>query len=224
VIANKEILEEPVPTVGSLKPGAVYRRSDLHNRFGGNLMKGIVPSSREGVVLLFHTEEKNKQFYEDGWGPDGFYSYSGEGRHGDMKWAGNNHAIRDHVRDGRDLLLFERTQRRRGLWQYYGIMECHGFEYRQAPDFKNQLRRAIIFKLLAENDARESVAQDIPLSNLRDRAYITLQPQENPTLQTILERRKRSQDVKVYVLSRAGRVIFPFQKSPVVQDRVCNIH
>jgi 5-methylcytosine-specific restriction enzyme A len=44
------------------------------------------------------------------------------------------------------------------------------------------------------------------LSNLRGRAYATLPPQENPTLQTILERRKRSQDVKVYVFSRAGEL------------------
>src|SRR5262245_39394544 len=86
-----------VPVQGPLELKGVYRRRDLHNRFGGNRMGGIVPSRREKTVLLFHTKERAQQFYGDGWDSDGLYWYSGEGTSGEMKWTAANRAVRDHV-------------------------------------------------------------------------------------------------------------------------------
>src|SRR5215467_10483662 len=47
------ILIEKVPPAGPLSQGAIYKRSQLHSRFGGNRNAGIVPSSKEPVILLF---------------------------------------------------------------------------------------------------------------------------------------------------------------------------
>jgi hypothetical protein len=108
----------PVPETGPLSLNAVYQRADLHNRFGGNRYSGIVRSSREPVVLLFHTEELSQQFYRDGFDERGVYWYSGEGTLGDMTWTAANRAVRDHEEVGLDLFFFERAQRKDGLWRF----------------------------------------------------------------------------------------------------------
>src|SRR4051794_32860724 len=99
---SRTMQSQAVPAVGPLTLGAVYRRVDLHARFGGNHQSGITPSKREPVVLLFHTKEKVQQFYSDGLDPDGIYWYSGEGTIGDMKWTAGNRAVRDHMDLGLD--------------------------------------------------------------------------------------------------------------------------
>src|SRR4051794_10669169 len=96
---------DPVPGTGPLCPNAIYRRADLHARFGGNRYSGIVASKREPVVLLFHTEEPAQQFYRDGFDEDGVYWYSGEGTSGDMTWTSGNRAVRDHADIGHDLFF-----------------------------------------------------------------------------------------------------------------------
>jgi 5-methylcytosine-specific restriction protein A len=62
-----------VPPTGPPSLGAIYRRADLHTRFGGSRFSGIVPSKREPAILLFHTQEPAQQFYRDGFDGDGIY-------------------------------------------------------------------------------------------------------------------------------------------------------
>src|SRR5262249_49808993 len=127
---------QPVPKAGQLQIGSVYRRRELHTRFGGNRYSGIVPSSQERVVLLFHTKEPAHQYYEDGMDADGVYWYSGEGTIGDMSWTAANRSVRDHNVNGTDLLLFERAQRTDGLWRYKHHMYCvtHRLEERKGKE------------------------------------------------------------------------------------------
>lgn len=139
---------QDLPGSGPLQLGAVYRRHDLHERFGGNRYTGIVPSSREPVVLLFHTEEPARQFYRDGFDEQGVYWYSGEGTSGDMRWNATNRAIRDHQSRGADLFFFERVQRQGGLWRFSRVMSCIGFKTERRPDSDGNDRLAIIFGLL----------------------------------------------------------------------------
>jgi len=142
------IVPEPVPELGALTRNAVYRRMDLADRFGGTRYKGIIPSSREPVVLLFHTEERTRKYYQDGIDEDGIYWYSGMGERGNMNWNFENKAIQDHFASGRDLLFFERAQRKDGLWRYAGEMMCVTHRMEQRPDFAGMLREAIMFGLV----------------------------------------------------------------------------
>jgi 5-methylcytosine-specific restriction enzyme A len=137
-----------VPDEGSLEIGAIYRRRDLHRRFGGNQQAGIVPCRAENVVLLFHTREPSQQFYSDGLDDDGIYWYSGEGTLGDMTWTSANRSVRDHAASGCELLLFERIQRREGLWQYAKKMRYVAHKTETRKDRRGTLRKAILFALL----------------------------------------------------------------------------
>ena len=212
-MAQDELVPFPVPVMGPLELGAVYSRAELHERFGGNGTAGIVQSKSESAVLLFHTEEPNHQFYGDGWSQDGFYGYSGEGRHGDMTWTFNNRALRDHAAVGRDLLLFERAQRKGGLWRFVDFMWCHGWDVVTIPDSSGTLRSAFIFKLrrLTGGDLRANVSSNLSgtsvgIDTLRGRAYEVLPPVQGPTASRAAVVYARSVEVRRYVLARAAGV------------------
>jgi|SRR5579871_4320637 len=137
-----------VPAEGELEVGTIYRRRDIHRRFGGNRQAGIVPCKRDKIVFLFHTFEPSQQFYRDGIDEDGIYWYSGEGVTGDMGWTSANLALRDHEENGAQLWLFERAQRRGGLWRFKQKMRYLGHRYVKRIDKGGQARRTIVFGLL----------------------------------------------------------------------------
>lgn len=151
-MSKGDIVYQLVPEQGPLELGAVYRRKHLNDRFGGNRMSGIVTSPQEPVVLLFHTEEPTQQFYSDGFDSEGVYWYSGEGTSGDMEWTRANRAIRDHMSEGRDLLLFERVQRKDGLWRFSHTMRYLEHREESRPDKEGSARRAIVFGLISDSD------------------------------------------------------------------------
>jgi 5-methylcytosine-specific restriction protein A len=57
-----------------------------------------------------------------------------------------NLAIRDHIKNGRDLLLFEKLPEP-GSYHFVGHFACDGFEYATAPDRTGASRRNIVFHL-----------------------------------------------------------------------------
>ena len=138
----------PVPPSGALTLGAVYKRSELHARYGGSRIAGIVPLKREPFIFLFHTEEPSQNFYKDGFSVDGLYWFSGEGTVGDMRWTAANSAVRDHMREGRSLLLFERVRRAGGLWRCSYVMQCGQVLEETRKDKRGDARRAIVFGLV----------------------------------------------------------------------------
>jgi 5-methylcytosine-specific restriction protein A len=187
----------------------VYRRARLHERFGGNRFAGIVPSKLEPVVLLFHTKEPGQQFYRDGFDDDGIYWYSGEAATGDMSWKAANRAVRDHATNGKELYLFERVQRKNGLWQLSGLMQCIIHRWERRPDKIGKERNAIIFGLLplesaVGNDAPSSVAG----KNVTDlRTEATRGPSGKVSIQTRIQNvYRRSEAVRLYALARSGGV------------------
>lgn len=149
---------DPVPAKGPLTLGAVYKRADLHARYGGSRIAGIVSARDEPIVLLFHTEEPTKQFYRDGFTDDGLYWYSGQGTSGDMTWTAGNRSIRDHTQLRRNLLLFERVRRKGGLWRFSYIMHFSRFREEERVDARGQQRRAIVFGLLPIACARHGLS------------------------------------------------------------------
>ena len=74
------------------------------------------------------------------------FAYTGEGQLGDMAFVRGNLAIRDHIRDGRDLLLFAKLNQP-GFYRFVGQFACDDFEYKSAPDKSGVLRQVIIFLL-----------------------------------------------------------------------------
>src|SRR4051794_26028499 len=113
----------PAQTAAGAVPfevGRTYsRRRDIHQRFGGQERGGIATPSSVPFVFLFTGESGSEFGYRDSWREDGTFAYTGEGQRGDMEFVRGNRAIRDHVQDGKDLLLFEATLRP-GLYRYIG--------------------------------------------------------------------------------------------------------
>lgn len=87
--------------------GRLYsRRRDIHEQFRGQRQGGISTPDGLGFIVLFTGESGDQYGYSDGWNDDGVYLYTGEGQIGDMQFVRGNKAVRDHVANGRELLLF----------------------------------------------------------------------------------------------------------------------
>ena len=198
---------DAVPEVGPLTLGSIYRRADLHSRFGGNRYSGIVRSKREPVVLLFHTEEPIQQFYRDGFDDDGVYWYSGEGSTGDMDWTPSNCAIRDHSQLGLDLLFFERAQRKDGLWRFAHIFHYLFHKTEERIDKSDGRRSAIIFGLLPISTSPQADATATLITNLeslRVAALSSEQPNNGRPKAAVRNVYFRSEAIRRYAHCRAA--------------------
>ena len=212
--------------------GKEYRRSDLHDQYGGSRQGGISPSAKSPAVLLF-TGESGKQYgyLHDGFREDGTFWYTGEGRHGDMRMIKGNLAIRDSAANGKQLHLFEQT--RKGFVQYLGEFSYLDHHEERAPDLAGDLRKVIVFELevitkefdfapvsAAPSDKSEQGKfWNLPLHQLRDLARATSSKEQTPP-----ERKRmvyeRSEAVRIYVLRRAnGECEGCEQKAPFINNK-----
>ena len=199
-----------MPETLRLVPSAIYRRIELHERFGGQEQGGISTPASNPVVLLFTGSAGSQHGYNDGWA-DGVFCYFGEGQQGDMKWLRGNVAIRDHVTRGRDLLLFEMLSEQRSYVRFLGLFACASWEIRSAPDSAGNVRQAIVFHLspLADTDQPEEVVPVVAasLANLRAAA---IEAGRSAPLRATREAQQtylqRSAAVRRYVLGRASGV------------------
>ena len=74
---------------------------------------------------------------QDGPQPTGVFSYTGEGQVGDMRFHKGNLAIRDHLKHGKDLLLFQ-SQSHKGRYSFLGCYACAGWHHQMTPERKSQ--------------------------------------------------------------------------------------
>jgi len=122
-----------------------YKRSDLHNRYGGNRQSGISSSKNHPIIMLFSSAAGEEYGYQDSWYSDKEFHYAGEGQHGDMEFVRGNKAIRDHVMNDKELHLFTRI--RKAYVRYEGKFEYDGHHIEQRSDNSSQLRNMIVFHL-----------------------------------------------------------------------------
>jgi len=134
--------------VGSEKPyfdvGAVYRRKEIHDEYGGQRQYGISTPSGKSYIFLFAGPSGSEHGYKDGWIRPGVYQYTGEGQVGDMTLTRGNKAILDHRVNRKDLHLFEQVGG--GQVQYIGQMEYRSHQISDY-DSKGSKRKVVIFEL-----------------------------------------------------------------------------
>lgn len=190
--------------------GKVYsRRTDIHAPYGGQQQGGISTPSGMPNIFLFTGESGEQYGYKDGWNQDGVYLYTGEGQEGDMQFVRGNKAIRDHLENGKDLLLFETLGKGKGN-RFLGTFACASWEMRTGPDKNNIVRQVIVFHLVRQGDAADaqvsaSLKAPIPIEELRKMAYAASStPAEKDTKETRRLYYERSEAVKAYVLARAN--------------------
>jgi 5-methylcytosine-specific restriction protein A len=161
------------------------------------------------VYLPVHRRERRAvRLHRDGWNEDRVYLYTGEGQVGDMQWVRGNRAIRDHLADGKDLLMFENLSKGKGV-RFIGCFACASWETRTGPDLRGNDREVIVFHLLRQEDSdveptAEPTTSGLSLEELRRRAMQSSStPPERDTKLTRRRYYQRSEDVRAYVLARA---------------------
>jgi hypothetical protein len=137
------------PTIWALMPGEAIERTILHERYGGRVQGGIVPSRSSPNIMIFpdpHAAEAPGAV--DGWREDGCFHYSGEGLRGDQLMKAGNAAILNHFDSGRALRLFRGT---RGQVVYEGEFVLAGdapYYTTDAAEARNgPVRNVIVFRL-----------------------------------------------------------------------------
>lgn len=182
------------------------RRRDIHAPFGGQQQGGICTPSGVPGIFIITGDGAHGVGYADKIMPDGSIRYTGEGQVGDMQMVRGNRSIRDHVVDGKDLLLF-RKARRDGSVEFLGQFVCEGWEPEQQPDRVGRIREAIVFalvpvELVEAGDTPAANTPEVPIDRLRAAAYAAAAPARatGKSVQTVFQ---RSRAVKDYVLARA---------------------
>lgn len=204
--------EEANPT---FTVGQRYRRTWLHDEYGGQRQGGISTPSAIAAVFLFTGESGAVHGYEDRYLEDGTFLYTGEGQVGDMEMNKGNLAIRDHVADGKRLLLFRDVGG--GEVTYEGDAVYLGHHVEKRPDRKGNWRNAYVFELAVEDPAHRArtegvaPAAEVPpsklwrmgMGELRDQA-LTSSSKKVTSKERRSVVRLRSEAIKVYVRRRAG--------------------
>lgn len=199
--------------IANLVKGTTYFRKDLREQYGGQLQKGIWTPREFPVVFIFSGNSGKTYGYRDGWTEDGIFLYTGEGQSGDMRFTTGNEAIRDHQKNGKDLLLFEDLGKGKGV-RYTGLFECASWYELTGTDKTKQSRKIIVFNLIPVETAATN--PDIPvkiaqstktpsLDKLRQAAYAASGGDKAISKPSNAKREyyERSDEVRYYVLARA---------------------
>ncbi len=209
------VIIEPADSVDEVVPfevGNIYnRQQDIHQVFGGQERGGIATPDGVPYVFLFTGETGEQYGYSDGWRPDGIFGYTGEGQLGHMEFVRGNRAIRDHLANGRDLLLFEATKEK-GKYRFRGCFGCAGWEIQKQPDKDGNTRDAIVFHLVPVSDVETATKEPPDLARdqtktteqLRLLALAAAEAPQTPPKDSRRTYFKRSAVVKAYVLARAA--------------------
>ncbi|MEQ9062793.1 MAG: HNH endonuclease [Vicingaceae bacterium] len=124
-------------------PEQSYKRSEIHDRFGGNRQSGICPSTSYPYIFIFSGKTGKQYGYEDGWDNENVFSYTGEGQVGDMDFVRGNLALHDHLNNGKRVFLFEYL--RTGYVKFVAELEIIDLDYFETPDINGDERLGIKF-------------------------------------------------------------------------------
>lgn len=165
--------------------GSLYKRSAIHEKYGGNGQSGISPSRQYPYIFIFSGTAGKQHGYKDQWENDYIYSYTGEGQGGDMEFVRGNLALRDHLKNGKRVFLFEYVKK--AYVRFICELEFQDFGMFLAPDSSGKPREAIKFFFkrkgayvpydlhevtMAANDVDPSYNRDLP--NKTERAGLVL--------------------------------------------------
>tara|TARA_Y100000816_G_scaffold263808_1_gene222461 strand:+ start:506 stop:1375 length:870 start_codon:yes stop_codon:yes gene_type:complete len=127
--------------------GEFYRRSELHDEYGGNRQRGISNCPNNDLIFIFTKSEETQDVYVDEWRDDYFF-YSGEGRVGDMEMTGGNKAIWNHEVNNKKIYLFKNTNQS-GYWEYIDQLKLIDINYYRNLDENDEEREAFQFVLIS---------------------------------------------------------------------------
>lgn len=125
--------------------GSVYKRSTIHDRFGGNRQGGIASSAKFPYIFIFSGDAGHQHGYKDQWENENIFSYTGEGQISDMSFIRGNLALREHLNKGKRVFLFVYVAK--GIVRFESELELIDFDFFKGPDSNGNERTAIKFFL-----------------------------------------------------------------------------
>jgi 5-methylcytosine-specific restriction enzyme A len=161
-------LKDPV-----FQAGHIYKRSLIHDEYGGNRQSGIAVSASFPFIFIFSGKSGHLHGYKDQWENPNVYSYTGEGQKGDMNFTRGNLAILDHLKNGKRIFLF--IQEGKAFVRFESELELQEVNYFESPDTTGKERIAIkfFFKKAGVHLNYQTPQPVIPLlSDPEVRAYI----------------------------------------------------
>ena len=126
-------------------PHQLYKRSLIHDEFGGNRQGGISPSAKVPYIFIFSGKSGAQYGYRDGWDNHNIFSYTGEGQEGDMQFIKGNLALKEHLNRGKRVFLFEIVGS--GMIKFISEMEYYDADYSVTSDRNGNDRIGIQFFL-----------------------------------------------------------------------------
>lgn len=126
-------------------PNKLYKRSLIHDEYGGNRQGGISPSAKVPYIFIFSGKSGAQYGYRDGWDNPNVYSYTGEGQEGDMRFIKGNLALKDHLNNGKRVFLFENEGN--SYVKFISELEFYDADYFETPDKNGTNRIGIRFFL-----------------------------------------------------------------------------
>jgi 5-methylcytosine-specific restriction protein A len=122
----------------------IYKRSLIHDQYGGNRQGGISASARYPYIFIFSGSAGHQHGYKDQWENEDVFSYTGEGQVSDMQFVKGNLALRDHLKSGKRIFLFIEAPLRSHV-VFVSELELREFDFFLAPDREGKERTAIKF-------------------------------------------------------------------------------
>lgn len=121
----------------------VYKRSIIHDLYGGNRQWGISYSKEYPYIFIFSSQAGHQHGYKDQWENDDVYSYTGHGQEGDMQFVTGNLQLKDHISSGKRVFLF--IEAYRSHFRFEGEVELVDIDYFIGLDKNGKERTAIKF-------------------------------------------------------------------------------
>lgn len=125
-------------------PNQIYnRRGDIHAMYGGNWQSGICPSANYPYIFIFSGKSGKQHGYEDGWDNPNVFTYTGEGQSGDMNFTRGNLALKDHIKNGKRVFLFQSESS--GYVKFISELSFYDVDYFETKDTSGVIRIGIKF-------------------------------------------------------------------------------
>ena len=123
--------------------GNIYRRSLIHDQYGGNRQSGISVSAENPYIFIFSGQSGHQHGYKDQWENENVFSYTGEGQAGDMQFVRGNLALKEHIEKGKRVFLFIQSQK--AFVTFETELELIDFDFFQGIDRDGKNRESIKF-------------------------------------------------------------------------------
>ena len=123
--------------------GEKYKRSNIHDKYGGSRQNGICPSAKIPVIFIFTGSGGEKHGYKDQWENKNVFSYTGEGQVGDMQFTRGNLALKNHLILNKKVYLFKYITK--GIVEFISEMSFIDCDYFDTYDRNGNMRIGIKF-------------------------------------------------------------------------------